>query len=119
MNAALPTGAESPRPGDGSLRTVRFPVSGMTCGSCVNRITRALKRLDGVDRVRVDLVRELATVRHDPSVSDHAALALAVEAAGYEAHLDAVVTASEDDLRGPLARLLGRLRTAHMKENLE
>jgi copper chaperone len=91
----------------------------MTCGSCVNRITRALKRLDGVDRVRVDLVRELVTVRHDPTISGDAALALAVEEAGYEAHFDAVVGASEDDLRGPLARLFGRLQTVPVKENLE
>jgi Cu+-exporting ATPase len=80
----------------------------MTCGSCVNRITRALKHLDGVDRVRVDLGRELVTVRRDPTVADDAALAAAVAEAGYEAHVDAVVDVPESDLRSPLARLFGR-----------
>jgi copper chaperone CopZ len=91
----------------------------MTCGSCVNRITRALKRLDGVDRVRVDLGRELVTIRHDPNVADDAALAAAVAGAGYEAHLDAAANATESDLHGPLARLFGRLQTMRMKENLQ
>jgi Cu+-exporting ATPase len=80
----------------------------MTCGSCVNRITRALKRLDGVDRVRVDLGRELVTVRHDPTIAGDAVLERAVAEAGYQADLGAVVNASEADLRSPLARLFGR-----------
>ena len=28
--------------------TVSFPVEGMTCASCVNRITRFLNKVDGV-----------------------------------------------------------------------
>ena len=32
------------------LETVSFPVEGMTCASCVNRITRYLRSVDGVER---------------------------------------------------------------------
>jgi len=108
VSDALQTGAGSPRPGAGAYRTVRFPVSGMTCTTCVNRITRALKNLDGVDRVRVDLGRELVTIRHDPRVAGDAAVERAVADAGYEAHLDGLVSAPDADLRSPLARLFRR-----------
>ena len=63
----------------------------MTCGSCVNRITRAVRKLDGVSKVHVDLRRETATVRREPALVSNAALAAAVAEAGYEADLDAAV----------------------------
>ncbi len=34
-----------------TVETIRFPVRGMTCGSCVNRIMRAVQKLDGVKKV--------------------------------------------------------------------
>ena len=108
MSAALPTGAGSHRPGAGSLETIRFPVTGMTCASCVSRITRSLRGLPGVDRVRVDLASEAVTVRHRRDAAPDAVLAAAVAEAGYEAHLDAAVEAPDSDLRSPLARLFGR-----------
>ena len=72
-----------------TVETVRFPVRGMTCGSCVNRITRAVRKLDGVTKVRVDLRRETATVRREPALVSNAALAAAVADAGYEADVEA------------------------------
>ncbi|HXI45125.1 MAG TPA: heavy metal-associated domain-containing protein [Candidatus Acidoferrales bacterium] len=107
-NAPLATGAGSPRPGAGSFETITFPVTGMVCGSCVSRITRSLRRLEGVDRVRVDLGRAVATVRRDRAIAPDASLAAAVAEAGYEAHLDAAVEAPDADLRSPLARLFRR-----------
>ena len=88
--------------------TVRFPVAGMTCGSCVNRITRAVRRLDGVTGVDVDLRRETATVRREPALVWNAALAAAVADAGYEADLTAAVVVAAGETRGFLSRLLGR-----------
>ena len=93
---------------NGALETIRFPVTGMTCGSCVSRITRALRQVAGVDRVRVDLGEETATVRRDASTATNEALATAITAAGYAANLDAAVGAPEAELRGRLARLFGR-----------
>ena len=49
---------------------VRFPVDGMTCASCVNRIERYLRKVDGVDEATVNLATETATVRFDPARVD-------------------------------------------------
>ncbi len=68
--------------------TVRFPVEGMTCASCVNRIERYLRKIDGVESATVNLATESASVRFDPDRVTIRDLGSAVEAAGYEARLD-------------------------------
>lgn len=93
-----------------SVETIRFPVSGMTCGSCVNRITRAVRKLDGVTRVSVDLRRETATVSREPASVSDAALAAAVAAAGYTANLAAATNVPQGETRGLIDRLRGRIR---------
>jgi len=90
------------------VETIRFPVAGMTCGSCVNRITRALRKLDGVIRVSVDLRRETATVSREPALVSNAALAAAVADAGYEADLVSAIEVPASATRGMLGRLFGR-----------
>ena len=90
------------------VETIRFPVAGMTCGSCVNRITRAIRRLDGVTKVRVDLRRETATVRREPALVSNAALAAVVAEAGYDADIQAVEILPTEERTGLIARLLGR-----------
>ncbi len=82
----------------------------MTCGSCVNRITRAVRKLDGVTRVDVDLGKETATVRREPALVSNAALAAAVASAGYEAELASAVVIPAGEARSLLDRLLGRTR---------
>ena len=91
-----------------TAETIRFPVSGMTCGSCVNRITRALRKLDGVTKVSVDLRRETATVRREPALVSSATLAAAVQDAGYAADLDSAVVVPAEAGRSLLGRILGR-----------
>lgn len=92
-----------------SVEVIRFPVSGMTCGSCVNRIMRSVGRLDGVTKVSVDLRRETATVRREPAAAPDAALAAAVAAAGYTADLAAAKMLPPDATRSLLERFLAAL----------
>jgi Cu+-exporting ATPase len=92
------------------IETVRFPVAGMTCGSCVNRIARAVRKLDGVSTVHVDLRRETATVRREPALVSNAALAAAVAEAGYEADLASAIVVPGDEGQSFINRLLGRAR---------
>ncbi len=67
---------------------VRFPVEGMTCASCVNRIERYLRKVDGVEQAQVNLATETASIRYDAGRVTLADLGRAVEAAGYEPRLD-------------------------------
>ena len=76
MNETIPTA------------TIQFPVEGMTCASCVNRIERYLRKADGVIEATVNLATETASVRYDSRRIAPDALGKAVEAAGYEARLD-------------------------------
>ena len=91
--------------------TIRFPIAGMTCASCVNRITRALRELDGVDQVRIDLRGETGTLRRDPVVAPDRALVAAIAAAGYEADVDSAVTIPTVDRPGFVSRFVARLRS--------
>ena len=79
---------------------VRFPVEGMTCASCVNRIERYLRKTDGVVEANVNLATETASVRFDPARVNLDGLRSAVEAAGYEARIDrAELSGSSGDAR--------------------
>jgi Cu+-exporting ATPase len=91
-----------------TAESIRFNVRGMTCGSCVNRIVRAVRKLDGVSRVTVDLRTETATVRREPALVSNAALAAAVGDAGYRADLDTAVIVPPGRDRSFVDRLLGR-----------
>jgi P-type Cu+ transporter len=62
---------------------IAFPVTGMTCASCVNRVEKAIGKVAGVERAAVNLATERATVSYDPDQTTMAALATAVERAGY------------------------------------
>ena len=62
--------------------TTTLHVSGMTCGNCVNHVTKALRGTPGVTDAKVDLKQELATVRSKPSVA-RGALVAAIKEAGY------------------------------------
>ena len=87
---------------------IRFPVRGMTCGSCVNRIMQAVGKVPGVTKVSVDLRHETATIRREPSRVPDATLAAAIALAGYEADLEAAEVLPPGSDRSFLDRLLGR-----------
>ncbi|MGH2796377.1 MAG: heavy metal translocating P-type ATPase, partial [Thermoleophilaceae bacterium] len=66
-----------------ALRDLTFPVTGMTCASCVRRIEKALIKVPGVAEASVNLATEKARVHYDPSSTGPQALRAAVEKAGY------------------------------------
>ena len=63
--------------------TLSLPIEGMTCGSCVGRVEKALSRVEGVGSVAVNLATERADI-HPAGAIDSAALVQAVEKAGYK-----------------------------------
>jgi len=60
-----------------------YEVSGMTCGHCVGAVTQEIEALDGVTDVRVELATGAVTVTSEQPL-DRAAVAAAVDEAGYE-----------------------------------
>jgi Cu+-exporting ATPase len=62
---------------------VDLPVSGMTCAACARAIERTLAVTPGVDRARVNLATNTATVEYDPTVTGVRAFVGAIEDLGY------------------------------------
>src|SRR6266545_918479 len=62
---------------------IELPITGMTCASCVNRVTKALKKVPGVSEASVNLATEQAAVRYDSTQVAAGQLQAAVENAGY------------------------------------
>ena len=62
---------------------IDLPITGMTCAACVNNVERAVKKVDGVIDVSVNLATEYATVRYVPGVVGRRGLIAAVKKAGY------------------------------------
>ncbi|WP_409331541.1 heavy-metal-associated domain-containing protein [Trujillonella humicola] len=65
------------------MSTSTYTVTGMTCGHCVSAVTEEVGALPGVHGVEVDLPTGAVTVTSDAPL-DGAAVAAAVEEAGYE-----------------------------------
>ena len=63
-------------------RSISLSINGMTCGSCVARVEKAIRAVPGVSDVAVNLATERASVTAALDVSP-AALTEAVERAGY------------------------------------
>ncbi|GEM86446.1 heavy metal translocating P-type ATPase [Meiothermus granaticius] len=65
------------------MKELQLSVQGMTCAACVNRVERALKKVEGVAQASVNLTTERASVQYDPAVVGVAQLKRAVREAGY------------------------------------
>ena len=84
---------------------IRFPIEGMTCTSCVSRITRTVRKLEGVEAVKVDLGSDSARVAFDPTRTSLPAIAEAVRRAGYEVQVERAEPSIPMARRGLLSRL--------------
>jgi Cu+-exporting ATPase len=66
-----------------TLGTITVPVEGMSCASCVLRVEKALKKVEGVRAATVNLATEQTTITFDPERVTLARLSQAVADAGY------------------------------------
>ena len=69
------------------MATTTLNIQGMTCNGCVNSVTRVLTGIAGVSRAEVDLAGAKAVVEYDEAQTNPAALAEAVDDAGFEAQV--------------------------------
>ena len=67
------------------METTELKIDGMTCGSCVASVTKALERVPGVQDVEVDLGTGIARVRGEHAAQQVPELVAALGAAGYGA----------------------------------
>ncbi|SMB79133.1 heavy metal translocating P-type ATPase [Deinococcus hopiensis] len=94
------------------MTTIELGVQGMTCASCVGRVERGLKKVEGVESASVNLATERATVTYDPSVTTPQALLDKVKDVGYEP----MVSSLELGIQGmTCASCVGRVERALKK----
>lgn len=65
---------------------INLSVQGMTCGSCVKHVSKALEVLDGVQSVHVDLQSGRVQISRSSNESDD--LIHALDEEGYPSSLD-------------------------------
>jgi Cu+-exporting ATPase len=64
---------------------VTIPIGGMTCAACAQRVEKAIRKMNGVETVTVNLATEKATVHYDPKVIRISAIKEVIEKTGYKA----------------------------------
>lgn len=65
------------------MQTEILKVSGMRCGGCVDKVTRALQELDGVTDVNVSLPNDQVAVQFDAQRASMDDMKAAIERVGY------------------------------------
>ena len=83
----------------GNEKTV-IALGSIMCGQCVTKVEKALKNVDGVIEVNVDLDSKQATVTFDNSVTSLDKLENAITKAGYDANDKIADTEVYDRLPG-------------------
>ncbi len=68
-----------------SMDRVRLDIEGMTCSACAARVEKALKKVEGIGEVNVNIATNKATIEYLSSETNIKEMQLAVENAGYKA----------------------------------
>ena len=68
------------------IETTAINVSTMVCGNCARTIEGALKNVDGVQEVKIDVSQKIATVKYLPAKTDLRKIEATIANAGYDAN---------------------------------
>ncbi len=68
----------------GQIIRITIPVEGMTCSSCNSAVEMAVKKLDGVARVKADFAQKNAVVEFDPEKVEIDKITQAIDKLGYK-----------------------------------
>lgn len=80
------------------IENEKYNVQGMTCASCVMHVDKAVRKVNGVKDVSVNLLTNSMTVTYDEKITNHKDISKAVSKAGYKAKLNGKEEEkSEDD----------------------
>ncbi len=86
----------SSRTDHAATEVIDLPVEGMSCASCVGRVTKALSGMDGVEQADVNLATARATVAYRPGAVAPDDLRGAITDLGYRSPEPAEVAGRED-----------------------
>lgn len=65
-------------------------IDGMTCGGCVSSVHTATSDIDGLETITIDIADNQATVIFDDTLTSAAAIAQAIDDAGFDATVTGV-----------------------------
>ena len=65
-----------------------FNIDGMTCASCQSHVDKAVRKLNGVNSVSVNLLQNNMIVSYDDSICNDSIIIDAVSNAGYKAYIN-------------------------------
>ncbi|TVP85559.1 MAG: copper-translocating P-type ATPase [Acholeplasmataceae bacterium] len=80
----------------GETKTITMRIEGMTCATCAGNVDHAVKTLEGVNNVHVNLANDKMTVTFDAAILKLSQLKKAVQDAGYDALLEEEVDLTVD-----------------------
>lgn len=63
----------------------KFDVTGMTCSACSAHVEKSVSKLNGIQAVNVNLLKNNMTIEYDETAADENAIIKAVQEAGYNA----------------------------------
>ncbi len=90
------------------VEDVMLDITGMTCASCVGRVEKALKSVEGVVDASVNLATETATIRYVAGATTPAELAETVTKAGYPSKIKTGSSTTKSDRKAEEAARLAR-----------
>ena len=81
-------------------KEVIIPIGGMTCASCVKAVERAVKKIDGVENIQVNLATEKASISYEAEKVKLYEIKGAIEKAGFKVlEMEKKQSVDEDKLR--------------------
>ncbi len=81
-------------------KEVIIPIGGMTCASCVKAVERAVKKIDGVKNIQVNLATEKASISYESGKVKLYEIKGAIEKAGFKVlEIESKQSIDEDKLR--------------------
>ena len=84
---------------------LKFTVTGMTCSACSSKVEREVGRMNGINKVTVNLLTNSMQVDFDENTTSNSEIIKTVIKAGYDAAVAGANTASSTDSYTPPKRL--------------
>lgn len=98
------------------MKKVKFDVQGMTCSSCSAHVEKAVRKLNGIKDVNVNLLSNSMIVEYDENKVDNNKIIASVIEAGYNSNVSEGVEKTEQAKTNKLNNVQNNIKT--MKKQL-